>query len=201
MLYRVARAVMALYILLFHRIRIIGRENIPATGPVLMFANHPSAFDMFLIACLIKRKVHFMAKAELFENKVLGFLLRRIGAFPVHRGKGDAGSVKSAIALLARGEVVGIFPEGTRTRARNHDRKKGGAALLAYHTDAPILPVAVEGRYRIFKKMRVIYGEPFRLPPPAGPKADREELYAGTTEILDRIYALMDPKIAAGGFR
>jgi 1-acyl-sn-glycerol-3-phosphate acyltransferase len=192
MLYRIARAVMALYILLFHRITIVGRENIPKTGPVLMFANHPSAFDMFLIACLIKRKVHFMAKAELFENRILGFLIRRIGAFPVHRGKGDAGSVKSAMALLARGEVVGIFPEGTRTRVRNHDRKKGGAALLAYHTDAPILPVAVDGQYRIFRKMRVIYGKPFHLNPPAGAKADREELYAGTCEILDRIYALMD---------
>ena len=191
MFYRFVRMIGTLYLILFHRIELVGRENIPQTGPVLMYANHPSAFDMVLIACRIRRKVHFMAKAELFENKLLAAFFLAMGAFPVHRGHGDAGSVKSAISLLNRGEIVGIFPEGTRTRERSQEQKKGGAALIAYHTGAPILPVAIEGRYHIFKRMRIIYGKPFHLPAPAGRKADKEELYAGTTEIMDRIYSLM----------
>ena len=193
MFYRFVRAIAALYLILFHRIELIGRENIPETGPVLMYANHPSAFDMVLIGCRIRRKVHFMAKAELFEKRLLAAFFLAMGAFPVHRGHGDAGSVKSAIALLERGEIVGIFPEGTRTRERNREQKRGGAALIAYHTGAPILPVAIDGRYRIFKRMRIIYGKPFHLPAPAGRKADKEELYAGTREIMDRIYSLMEP--------
>ena len=131
MLYYCGRALAALYMILFHRIKIEGRENIPETGPVLIFANHPSAFDMVLIGARMKRKIHFMAKAELFENPFIGFLLRGLAAFPVHRGRGDAGSVKNALALLEKGEIVGIFPEGTRTQKKNTERKKGGAALIA----------------------------------------------------------------------
>ena len=190
MLYEIAKKAIALYIILFHRIRLEGRENIPDKGPLLLFANHPSAFDMFLIGTRIKRRIHFMAKAELFENPLFGWVLRQIGAFPVHRGKGDAASVKMALHLLEQGEVVGIFPEGTRTQKRNREKKIGGAALIAFHTDAPILPVAIEGRYRIFSKMRVVYGKPFHLKKPEG-KPDRDDLYAATDEVLDRIYGLI----------
>lgn len=191
MLYRLFCVVATIYMTLFHRISLEGRENIPATGPVLLFANHPSAFDMILIAARIKRKVHYMAKAELFTNPFLAFIFRSVGAFPVHRGRGDAGSVKTAISLLKHGEVVGIFPEGTRTREKTLDRKKGGAALIAFHTDAPILPVAVDGRYHIFCKMRIVYGKPFHLQEPASRKLDKETLYAATADIINRIYALI----------
>jgi 1-acyl-sn-glycerol-3-phosphate acyltransferase len=191
MLYRLARLIATVYMVLFHRISFVGRENIPAEGPVLIYANHPSAFDMFLIAARIKRKVHFMAKAELFANPFLAYIFRGLGAFPVHRGKGDAGSVKSAISLLKQGQVVGIFPEGTRTRKKAPERRKGGAALIAYHTDAPILPVALDGHYHIFCKMRIVYGKPFHLQKPISGKPDREALYAATSDIIDRIYALI----------
>ena len=191
MLYRLAVIIGTLYMVLFHRITLVGRENIPATGPVLIFANHPSAFDMILIAARIRRKVHFMAKAELFTNPILSYIFRSVGAFPVHRGKGDAGSIKSALLLLRQGKVVGIFPEGTRTLRKSQERKKGGAALIAYHADVPILPVALDGHYHIFCRMRIVYGKPFHLQRPESGKPDKESLYAATSDIIDRIYALI----------
>lgn len=191
MIYAFAKFVISIYMFLFLRISFEGRENIPEKGGLLMYSNHPSAFDMFLVATRIKRKVHYMAKAELFRNPVLAFLVRELGAFPVQRGRGDTGSVKNAMALLDKGEVVGIFPEGTRVRERSSEKKKGGAALIAYHSGAPILPVGIEGRGRIFSKVRVVYGKPFTLQIPEGEKPEREDLYAGTTEILDKIYALI----------
>lgn len=191
MLYRLACIIGTLYMVLFHRITLVGRENIPATGPVLIFANHPSAFDMILIAARIRRKVHYMAKAELFTNPILSYLFRSVGAFPVHRGKGDAGSIKAALLLLKQGKVVGIFPEGTRTLHKSPERKKGGAALIAYHAGVPILPVALDGQYHIFCKMRIVYGKPFHIQRPESGKLDKESLYAATSDIIDRIYALI----------
>jgi len=191
MVYVIVRFLTNIYLSLFHRIIYIGRENIPVTGPLLIYSNHPSAFDMFLLGSRIKRRIHFMAKAELFENPFLSWFFTEMGAFPVHRGKGDTGSVKTALRILEEGGTVGIFPEGTRTQKKNTDKKKGGAALIAYHSDAPILPVAIEGRYRIFKKIRIIYGEPFHFDKNDGERPDREDLYEATRKIMNRIYALM----------
>ena len=137
-----------------------------------------------------------MAKAELFKNRLLGWILKHLGAFPVSRGTGDVGSVKTVFRLLESGKMVGVFPEGTRTRKRDPKKRKAGIALFALHSGAPILPVAIKGDFRLFRKVELIFGKPYRIASDAvngaGKTYSREELYKVSGEIIDSIYALIE---------
>lgn len=192
MLYRIGKILFYIYFRIFKRVTVEGRENIPKQGPVLLCSNHPSAWDMFLIAVFVKRKVHYMAKVELFRNPILAFILKCLGAFPVSRGKGDVGSVKTVFRLLDEGKVVGIFPEGTRTPGKDPKKRKAGAAMIAARSKAPVIPVGVVWNKKIFSKVRLVFGEPFFV------RAEMEDGHIGkdelmhlTEDILDRIYALI----------
>jgi 1-acyl-sn-glycerol-3-phosphate acyltransferase len=192
MLYNIGKFLFYLYFKIFRRVTVEGRENIPDKGPVLLYANHPSAWDMILIGVFMKRKVHYMAKVELFKNPFLAFIFRRLGAFPVSRGKGDVGSVKTVLRLLKEGKVVGIFPEGTRTQRKDPKKRKAGAAMFAVQSKAPVLPVGVVWNKRIFSRLRLVFGEPFYVQKKnEGGHAGKEELMEITSDILDRIYALI----------
>ncbi|HOQ76426.1 MAG TPA: lysophospholipid acyltransferase family protein [Thermoclostridium sp.] len=197
MLYSIGKVLFTIYFRLFYRIKVKGRENIPSEGPVLLCANHPTALDMFLIGVFVpKRKVHYMAKAELFRNRFLGWIIRCLGGFPVSRGTGDVGSVKTVFRLLEEGKIVGVFPEGTRTRKRDPNKRKAGIALFALHSGAPILPVAIKGVFRPFRKIELIFGKPYRIASDTGNGTginySKEELYRVSGEIIDSIYALME---------
>ncbi|MCX7772168.1 MAG: 1-acyl-sn-glycerol-3-phosphate acyltransferase [Clostridia bacterium] len=192
MLYRVGQFIFWLYFTLFYRVKMIGSQNIPKTGPVLIYANHPTALDMFLIAYKVKRPIHYMAKVELFKNPIVAFLLRGVGAFPVSRGKGDVGSVKTAFRLLQEGKIVGVFPEGTRTPKKDPKKRKAGAALLAVHTNAPIVPIGIGGRIKPFSKVEIIVGEPFMIKRTTEEEhPGKDELVEITQDIMDKIYALI----------
>ena len=149
-------------------IRVKGAKNEPKKkdGPYLVCANHQSVLDPVVICAATRRQQpHFMAKAELFRVPLLGFLVRRLGAYPVSRGKGDVGAVKKTVNLLERGVSVGMFPQGTRCALKNPRdcQIKNGIGLVAARTGAQVLPVHIkmkDYKWRFGRRVTVIIGEP-----------------------------------------
>ena len=166
--YRIVRTLIWLPVKLLFRVhwQDRGNEPKPEDGPYLVCANHQTALDvLFLCAVLRRQQPHFMAKAELFKVPLLGALVRKLGAFPVARGKGDVGAIKHAIRLLDEGRSVGVFPQGTRCPGRElrDCNVKAGAGMIAARTGAQVLPVyiKIKGRkWRFFRRVDVIVGKP-----------------------------------------
>ena len=144
-LYAVVRALASLGLRSWFRIHATGAEHVPEDGPAIVAANHKSFLDAFFVGLSTRRRVRFMAKAELFR-KPFGWLLARLGAFPVRRGQGDASALETARAILGAGGVVVMFPEGTRVDEPDAlGSPHHGAGRLARETGAPIVPTAILG--------------------------------------------------------
>ena len=117
-------------------------------------------FDPVIIGTTHKRRITFMVKKELIETPVLGYILKKCGAFPVDRSKGDIGAIKTAIEVLSQNKVICVFPEGTRHRDGQFRDLKKGAALIAIKAKAPIVPMRIVGNWKPFSKMTLRIGEP-----------------------------------------
>jgi glycerol-3-phosphate dehydrogenase (NAD(P)+) len=144
LVYWPVRAVVKPAILIYFRLRRLGREHVPPGG-VILAANHRSFLDPFAIGCAIKRPIFFVAKQELFRNRLVGWFLNCMGAFPVRRGEADEESVKTSLALLEGGHAVVIFPEGTRIRSGSLAKPKRGVGRLALQSGKPVVPIALTG--------------------------------------------------------
>src|SRR5919198_2130646 len=171
LVYWITRGILHPFFPLYSRLSRIGREHIPAEGPVILAANHRSFLDPFVIGTCLRRPIYYVAKKELFLNRVQGWILNALGAFPVDRGAGDRDTIDTAKAILGRGDCVLIFPEGTRTRPGSLGRAKRGVGRLALETGAPVVPVAVIGTEAIRRgwrirphKVRIRAGAPLRFP-------------------------------------
>jgi 1-acyl-sn-glycerol-3-phosphate acyltransferase len=170
--YWLVRTPVQLFLHVYLRMSRIGREYIPAHGPAIVASNHRSFFDPLIIATMTRRPMYYVAKRELFERHPLrGWLLGALGAFPVDRGNADQDTIATARELLARGELVMIFPEGTRTRPGPLGRPRRGVGRLALESGAPVIPVAVFGTDAIRRgwrlrprKVRVRAGRPLLFP-------------------------------------
>ncbi|MFB5265989.1 lysophospholipid acyltransferase family protein [Paenibacillus enshidis] len=160
MIYELCSGILRILYRFLFRLEAIGTENVPAEGGVLLCSNHISNLDPPTVGILLNRKVRFMAKAELFDVPVLGPLIAKLGAFPVKRGGVSKESIKLALTILRDGEVMGIFPEGSRNA---QGMSKKGAASFALRSGAAAVPVAIVGDYKLFRKTKVIYGKPVDL--------------------------------------
>jgi 1-acyl-sn-glycerol-3-phosphate acyltransferase len=153
--YRIVRAILVPFFRIYFRLERHGTEHIPTSGPLLLAANHRSFLDPFVIGAMLKRPVYYVAKKELFANRWQGWFLNALGAFPVDRGAADQDMLDTARAILARGDAVVIFPEGTRIRPGGLARPKRGVGRLALESGAPVVPIAVLGTEDVRKGWRI----------------------------------------------
>lgn len=183
MIYAICVGLLRLIYAILFPLKIVGKENVPKEGGVLLCANHISLLDPMTIGIKLDRQVKYMAKAELFEVPVLGWLINKLGAFPVKRGGVSKESIKTTLNTLRNGNVMGIFPEGTRNSDAGVVKK--GAASFALRSGAAVIPAAIIYQYKPFRRMVVVYGAPVDLSQFAG--AGSESLEAVTDVIMDRI--------------
>jgi 1-acyl-sn-glycerol-3-phosphate acyltransferase len=169
--YWIVRAVFQPFFHVYFRMSRMGREHVPSHGPVIIAANHRSFLDPFVIATLVRRPMYYVAKKELFANRLMAWLLNSLGAFPIDRGNGDVDAMATAREILERGDVVLIFPEGTRIRPGTLAPPRRGVGRLALETGAPVVPVAVIGTEAVRRgrrirphKVRIRAGAPLRFP-------------------------------------
>lgn len=160
MFYKVLRVIVMIVFYIIFRIKIEGRENIPKKGRLIIAANHISFLDPVILSFCTKRPINFMGKQELFESKLANWFFRKLNAFPVNREGTDLTAVKHSLKLLENEKVLGIFPEGTRVKEFNIENAKSGVGLLALKTKTPIIPVYIDGNYKLFGKIKVNIGKP-----------------------------------------
>lgn len=195
MLYRISRDICLFLIQIVFRLKIEGKENIPNASGFIMVANHRTFLDPIIIVKALRQQVHYMAKAELFSKGITNWFFRGVGAFPVERGKGDTGAIAWAENLLHEGRVLGMFPEGTRSKDGVPLRPKSGAAMIAMQTGADVLPCAVcfEGALKFRSTITVRYGKPIpnaALGFTAGAPSPHE-IKAASRQLMDEIIKLM----------
>src|SRR3954471_11202000 len=170
LVYWLVRGVLQPVFHLYFRLSRIRREHVP-DGPVILAANHRSFLDPFVIGTCLRRPVYYVAKKELFANRLQAWILNSLGAFPVDRGTSDDDAIETARHILARGDAVLMFPEGTRTRPGPLGRAKRGVGRLVLETGAPVVPVALIGTESVRRgwrirphKVRVRMGRPLTFP-------------------------------------
>lgn len=188
--YRFARILLSIIFRFIYRVEVLGIENIPSEGRVIICSNHISALDPILLGISIKRPISFMAKKELFKNKFVGKILTMLTAFPVDREGSDLSAIRNSIDILTKERILGIFPEGTRITKIDIESAKPGVSLIAYKSKSPVIPVYIESSYRIFSKVMIIIGKPISLYDSYDKKLKTEDHKNISKQILESIYSL-----------
>ncbi|MED4969944.1 1-acyl-sn-glycerol-3-phosphate acyltransferase [Geobacillus sp. NFOSA3] len=187
--YSFAKGVVKSILTPLYRIEVIGAEKFPKEGGVLLCANHISNLDPPILGITAPRPIHFMAKEELFRVPLLKNLITTLHAFPVKRGMSDRQALRTGLEVLKQGHVLGIFPEGTRSKDGKLKKGLPGVGFFALRTSAAVVPCAIIGSYRPFVPLKVVYGSPIDMTPLREKKASPEE---ATAYIMQHIQALLD---------
>lgn len=189
MLYAAAKIILRALFLFIFRIKTVGKENVIDGGAILA-GNHSSNWDPVFVAVTCPRSLAFMAKSELFKNKAFGFILKKIGAFPVNRGKGDIGAVKTALTILKDEKLMIMFPEGRRVKRNERTEAKPGVVMLATHSKVPVIPVNISGSFKWMSKITITYGTPIYLDEYYDEKLTIEKMQSLSNSIMANIYSL-----------
>ncbi len=183
-MYKIVVAIIRVIVLCIWGLEVEGAQHVPEMSGAIIAGNHTSWFDPVVLAVAIKRPIHFMGKAELFNNPVLGWFISQLNAFPVRRGQADRQAIRTSQEKVSAGHLLGIFPEGTRNKT-DHDLLpiQGGAALIAIRSGVPVIPAVVsKGQRRGLRRpYKVVIGAPIHL---GGPKRPSKVDVAGGSEVI-----------------
>ena len=176
-------------------VKVINPENIPADGGCLVCANHTSMLDVLILSAGLKRQIRYMAKKEVMVLPVIGKFLSALGAYAVDRGGADVGAIKQTIAFLEQGEMVGIFPQGTRHPGVDPSTTpiKSGVGMITWHTKATVLPVCIatkHNRVRPFSPTKLIIGKPIPFEEFGYENGGRKEYLTASERIFSDICRL-----------
>lgn len=184
-IYKFNRVVLGFIFKLYYNPKIIGKENIPKDGPILIAGNHKHLYDQCLAIIATKRGIHYMAKKEYFDNKKTAWFFKANGCISVDRSKKDPKAVELALSVLKDGGAIGLFPEGTRNKTKEFLLPfKFGAVSMAKKTDAYIVPFGLTGDYKFrSKNLTIRFGKPF--------KVTKMELDKANEKLYTEVYKLM----------
>lgn len=175
---------------IFYRLEITG--GVPEEGAYIICANHINYLDAAAVVLLNKRKVNFVAKEDLFRFRILNWLAHIFDIIPIKRDMQDIEAMKRCLKIVKNGEVLGLFPEGTRKGLEKNGKAKNGAAYMAIKTGTPIIPVGIYGTFKLFSKVYIHYGEPIDLSAYKG--TDKSKIDEATKLIMDNIVMLTKTK-------
>ena len=180
--------IMRIWFAIMFKVEIVGKENVPAEGNAIICANHYSNYDPFAAAIFLDRLPRYLGKKELFENKILAYLLKEVRVIPLDRKAAmDMKAVKAALKVLKEDQILGIFAEGTRVKEGEQVDAKGGVALFAMKGNTSVIPCAISGKYKFRNKIRVEYGKPLTLEEFRGQKLTAELMSEITDVVMGRV--------------
>jgi len=172
--------------------RVKGIENIPSEGGFILCCNHCSNRDPFYLGVAVKkRRLHFMAKVELFKFKPVAAFIRSLGGFPVDRGHSGLNAVRTSLQLLRDGHCMSIFPQGTRSKDNSRTPMLEGVSMIALRAGVPVIPAYIGGPYRPFRRMQVSFGKSVDLSD-FGRRVDSATLATATRRIEDAVWSLKE---------
>ncbi len=175
---------------IIYKIEVEGINYIPEEGRAILCANHMSNLDPIILAIVCPRPISFMAKKELFSNKIFAKLLHSLNAFPVDRQGSDISAIRKSLEVLKNEELLGIFPEGTRITNMDMNSAKPGIAMIGLKSKSPIIPIFIDSEYKLFGKVKVNIGSPIYLDNYYEKKLRTDDYKKISVRILESIYSL-----------
>lgn len=187
---KIVKAFLCFIARIVYRIKIVGKDNIPETGKYIICGNHVHALDAPVIVLTAKRQIRFIAKEELYKSAIIRWLSKIFEIIKIKRNSADLEAMKEMLKALKNGQIIGIFPEGTRNGLEKHSELKTGAAYIALKTNTQVIPVGVKGSFKPFSKITLIYGKPMDFSKYVEQKNDKEIQEKVTHEIMNEVIRL-----------
>ncbi len=191
----VFRFLFNIYALIAYRPKVLGKENIPEGEGALICPNHIHALDSVLVVAQSKRKINCLAKHDLFDKGIAKWFANVCGIYPIKRDSADMYAIKVSLKLLKNKELLMMFPEATRNGLKKNIKPKNGAVSIACKANVPIIPVGIQGNFKLFRRVIINIGKPIYYNEGKESLKDKEHLDKLTSDLMEQIIKLRDEKI------